>query len=125
MKLIYIAGKYRAKTLAEMQANINLAWKIGAEVVAKLGKYGYFPVVPHLNTQHMDGLQSDEYFLAGTAELLRRGDAMLLIGDWKSSEGARGEKRIAWDRCIPVYYSVEKIVEFEERKEDDNDGNRT
>jgi hypothetical protein len=64
------------------------------------------PVIPHKNTEHMDGLQTDEFWLEGTLELMRQCDAVLLTPDWERSSGARGEKEEALRCCIPVFYGL-------------------
>ena len=52
MKLIYIAGPYKGKTVYEISENIRLARTHAALIL----KYcpGYFPVTPHMNTAFMD-----------------------------------------------------------------------
>ena len=59
MKRIYIAGPYRADTSAERHRNICRAWLLGCRVA----EAGGFPVIPHCNTLHMDGIQDDQFWL--------------------------------------------------------------
>jgi hypothetical protein len=63
MKLVYIAGPYRAPTTWDVDQNIHRAREIGA-IVAGLGAY---PIIPHSNTAHMDGAADDVLWLAGIA----------------------------------------------------------
>ena len=104
MKLLYIAGPYRAKTSAEVVGNINFAWLVALEVVRTCPDV--FPVVPHLNTQHMDGAAPDQYFLDGTMELLKRCDAILAIGDYRKSAGTLAELEYAAKKGMPMFQSV-------------------
>ena len=99
MKLIYVAGPYRAPTTWGIAQNIHHARAVGA-VIAELGAY---PVIPHSNTAHMDGVADDALWLAGTLELMRRCDGVVMFGLWKKSNGATAERREAMERGIPVH----------------------
>lgn len=96
MKVIYIAGKYRGRTPWEVEQNIRTTKKITTRVWAK----GMVALCPHANSRHMEGVATDEVFLAGTMELLRRSDAVLLVPNWRDSAGARAEVEEA-DRPCP------------------------
>jgi hypothetical protein len=99
MRLVYVAGRYRAPTTWERDCNIQAARRVGAEV-ARLGGY---PVIPHSNTSHFDGLCDDKFWLDGTLELLRRCDAVILARGWEQSSGTRAEKAEAEMLGIPVF----------------------
>lgn len=114
MELIYIAGKYTAKTYSEIDNNIKKAELAAVEVISKLGLKGWFPITPHLNTAHFEiyepALPIDyHYWIDGTAELLKKCDAILMLPGWEESSGARGEKEIAEKLGIPVFYNVDEI----------------
>jgi len=99
MKLIYIAGPYRAPTTWGIAENIHAARMAGA-MVAQLGAY---PVIPHSNTAHMDGIASDDLWLSGTLELMRRCDGVILIPGWKRSTGSKNEHAEAIRLGLPVF----------------------
>jgi hypothetical protein len=99
MKVIYIAGKYRGHNAWAVEQNIRAA----EEVAARVLQMGMMPLCPHSNTRHMDGLAPDEFFLAGTLELMRRCDAVLLVPNWRDSAGARAEVDEADRLGIPVF----------------------
>lgn len=99
MKIVYVAGKYRAKTSNEIWHNINTARLAGEQIV----KQGDMPLIPHMNGAFMDGLQTDEFWLDGTLELMKRCDAIYLLDNWQDSEGARNEWRVAQELNIPLY----------------------
>lgn len=101
MKVIYIAGKYRGKTPWEVEQNIRAA----EDVAAKVWAMGHVALCPHANSRHMEGVTSDENFLAGTLELMRRCDAVLLVGNWRDSVGARAEVAEAMRRGMPIMYA--------------------
>jgi hypothetical protein len=98
VKLIYIAGPYRSKTTWGIAQNIHRARQVGA-AVACLGAY---PVIPHSNTAHMDGVADDSLWLAGTLELMRRCDGVVMVDGWRDSVGATTERTEAFKQSIPV-----------------------
>ncbi len=79
--------------------------ELGA-LVAGLGAY---PIIPHSNTSHFDGLATDTFWLEGTMELLRRCDAVFLAEDWERSSGSRAERIEALRLGIPVFYTLESL----------------
>lgn len=90
MKVIYVAGPYRAATREGVELNIQAAKRVGL-LVAKLGAS---PIIPHMNTAHLDAVDpsiGDEYWLAATMELMRRCDAVVLVPGWENSEGTLAE----------------------------------
>jgi len=108
MKLLYIAGPYRGKNQFCVTANIERARSVAHDVINHLAPV-WHPVTPHLNTQYMDDLASHEYFLTGTLELMRRCDAVLVQGEWESSEGTIAEIAEARRLGMPVYFELEEI----------------
>lgn len=105
-KLIYIAGPYRAKTIHGVYQNVALARSAAEGLVI----HGFYPLVPHLNTAFMDGLNSDEFFLAGSLEMMLTADGVLMLPGWEKSEGAKAEYAAAMAEGIPVYLSVADVV---------------
>lgn len=99
--LIYIAGPYRAPTAWQREQNIHRARTWGV-AVAHAGAY---PVIPHANAAHFDGEAEDALWLAGTLELMRRCDAVLMIPRWSDSSGARAEHDEAMRLGIPVLHA--------------------
>ena len=60
-KLVYIAGPYRAPTPWQVEQNIRAAMDAAVVVWAA----GLYALCPHANTARMEGVTSDESFLAG------------------------------------------------------------
>ncbi|QHJ72746.1 nucleosidase [Proteus phage P16-2532] len=54
MKLVYIAGPYRADTQEGVAENIRKAQVIGLSLATNGHKLGVFPVIPHMNTAHFE-----------------------------------------------------------------------
>ena len=114
MKYVYIAGQYRAPTNTEIELNCQKAWQHGCRVA----RLGGFPVIPQVNTYHMDGIQDDAFWLKGTMGLLERSDCLYLTGDWQKSEGAMGELKRAMEKGMPVFTHITALKEYLEQ----NDG---
>lgn len=81
--LVYIAGPFSAPTREGVEANIAAAVQVGLEVAA----LGACPVVPHSNTAHpkFELLQGYEFWIAATAKLLTRCDALITTSNWERS----------------------------------------
>lgn len=109
MKLVYIAGPYRAATPWGVEQNIRAA----EDVAVRVHKAGMFAVCPHANSRHMEGVADDAHFLAGTMEMMRRCDAVLLVPGWQRSAGSRGEVAEAERLGIPVFGSHDRVTEDE------------
>lgn len=108
VRLVYVAGKFSAKTREGVEANIAAAVAVGIEVA----KLGLFPVVPHANTSHPDYERVQEYpfWIAGTLELLRRCDAIVMVPRWEESSGAKGERAEASRLRMPTFDTVAELA---------------
>ena len=104
MKLLYIASPYRAKEPWRVEVNIQAALTLAREVVKITDKW--FPVVPQANTAHFDGMRSDQYFLDGTLEMLRKCDAVLMGPWWQDSDGCCAEYVEAERLGLPIFESL-------------------
>lgn len=119
MKLIYIAGPYRPYTCADgtwvgTPMNIRNAEVTAVNLVNALGRYGLFPVVPHLNTRDFENQveqNDDQYFLDGTMAMLERCDAVLLTmpNADEVSSGTKAEVHRAYQLGIQVYRSFDAL----------------
>ena len=114
MKLIYIAGSYTAKNPFEVKLNIIRADILAIEV--ELLNLEAFPICPHTNTAHHEGTRPGTYFIAGTLELSRRFDALLVVPDSEGSVGTKGEIRDATRRGVPVFYNINELKEWLENQ---------
>ncbi len=107
-KITYIAGPYRAGTVNGIYNNIQDARKC-AQFLASMGRM-YF--CPHLNSQFMDGLCPDKFWLEMAMEQLRRCDDMVIFGDWPKSSGTRAEIFEAKD----MGYRIETVELLHQRQ---------
>lgn len=100
MKVAYISGPYRGKTENEVVANIK-----AAEVVAiKYWRLGYAVICPHKNTALFDGICSEDVFLEGDIEIMKRCDVVVMMKEWRNSSGARKELEIATRNGLAIIY---------------------
>lgn len=119
MKLIYIAGPYRPYTCADgmwvgTPMNIRNAEVTAVNLVNALGRYGLFPLVPHLNTRDFENQveqNNDQYFLDGTMAMLERCDAVLLTMPNADvvSVGTKAEVHRAHQLGIQVYRTFDAL----------------
>lgn len=100
MKLAYIAGPYRADTVAGIRQNIEAA----RQVAEKYWKLGYGVFCPHLNSAHMDGICSDENFLEAGLLFLWHCDVIVMMVGWKGSAGAIAELNQAEEKGLEVIF---------------------
>jgi hypothetical protein len=100
--LIYIAGPFSGPDRYTVELNIRAA-EAASLLVTKLGA---MPVCPHANTSNpaFEAVQPYQFWIGGTAELLRKCDAAVFIWGWESSSGARKEVGICALEGIPVFY---------------------
>lgn len=109
IKVIYIAGPYKGIGRDETERNIELA-RIKAVQVWKMG---FAAFCPHLNTRgfEKEGIPDDMFYM-GDIEILKKCDAVLMIGDWKGSRGAFAEYTAAKALGIMVFEDVKILEEY-------------
>ena len=108
MKMIFVAGPYRAASEWEVHQNIRRAEALALE----LWKLGIAVLCPHKNTEYFGGAASDEVWLEGALEMVKRSDAVVCTPDWQQSEGARGEVALAHREGIPVFYNLPGLEQW-------------
>jgi len=99
MKLIYIVGKYTAKTTIGKLINIYRARR----AAKRLWSYGYAVICPHSNSALMDRYAPLQVFYDGTIEMLKKCDYIYLLKDWEKSKGARAEYQTALKYGIEIW----------------------
>jgi len=105
MKIVYVAGPYRAKTPWKVARNIFNARILGLQVA----KLGVMPLIPHANTAFYDGEMPDSFWLAGTLEMMSRCDAIMLLKGWEKSSGTRAEVELAKKLGIQVFDDLKDL----------------
>lgn len=99
LPLIYIAGPFRGPTPLAVRRNVEAARDLGLRVA----QAGGYPVIPHTMTSEFDKQLTDQFWLDGTLELLKRCDAIVLAENFGDSVGARTEYAEAVGREMPTW----------------------
>ena len=98
IKVVYIAGAFRAKTQWGIMQNVRKA----EDASLKLWKLGFAVICPHTMTQHFQNECPDKVWLDGCIELLKRCDAIYLTDGWLESEGSLVEYKLARELGLVV-----------------------
>jgi hypothetical protein len=120
MKVIYIAGPYRAPSEWEVVQNIRQAEKAALFVWS----HGAAAICPHKNTALFGGYPGcpDQTWLEGDCEILLRCDAVFAIDNWRDSSGARDEVDLARMNNIPVLFTYNEVIRFVKADESESKG---
>lgn len=105
IKVVYIAGPYRAPNAWDREENIRAAERLALEV----WRLGHAALCPHANSRYFEGALPDHIFLDGDIAMLLRCDAVLMTPDWERSMGAAHEREIAVANGIPVFKTVDDL----------------
>lgn len=96
--VVYVSGPYRG----DVEQNVARA----REVAVILWDLGLSVICPHLNTFgiELDTVLSHEDFVQLDLQQVERCDAIVMIPEWETSEGARIEREHAESCGIPIVY---------------------
>ena len=103
MKIYYIAGKYRGKTIHETVENIKKA----EDIAIRVWQAGHVALCPHKNCALLDGIVSDKTFLLGALHLLNVSDGIVIAKDFQESKGTLKEIDFAIEHNIPIFFEEE------------------
>lgn len=106
MKVVYVAGPYRASSAWKIAENIRDAERAGL-LVARLGA---MPLIPHANTAHFQGELTDDFWLEGTLALLKKCDAIFMGIGWEHSSGSRSELEFAKSVGMPHFFTFDSLA---------------
>ena len=99
MKVIYVAGPFTAEDAWTREQNVRRAEELGLMIA----KAGAMPLIPHANTRFFDGQCTVDFWYKGTLELLRRCDAIAIVGEYQESKGTKAEIKEAVKRGITIF----------------------
>lgn len=108
MKVVYVAGPYRAQTEYGVLLNIQRAERLALRIWIA----GAACICPHKNTAFFGGAAHDNVWLLGDLEMVRRSDAIVCTEGWESSTGASGEVELARSLGIPVFVQFEEFEQW-------------
>ena len=115
MKKVYVAGSMSDPECIEFLMNLNR----GIEVSKELLLMGYAPYSPFIDFQFFLALRGNEYITgemikAYSMEWLEVSEAVLVLPNHHQSKGTLAEIARAEELDIPVYYSMEELVDDEQ-----------
>lgn len=105
MPVVYVAGPFRSSTPWGIECNVRRA----EEVALIVWRMGAAALCPHTNTRFFDGAAPGELFVEGTLELMRRCDAVVVLANYDSSKGTKGEIAEAVRLGKDVFYDFESL----------------
>lgn len=105
IRMVYVAGKFNGRTQLERREHVTEAVRCAAWLIHCLGDLGAYPVVPHGTGEHLYGIGEEPLHYAGTLELMRRCDAVIMVPDWQKSKGAVAEFEEAKRLGLPVFHA--------------------
>lgn len=110
MRLVYVAGAFNASGGKSIRDNVYAAEIAGIEVAGA----GVMPIVPHALTVNMSTAQTEAFWYEGTAELLRRCDAVYVfnVEHVETSKGTRDEVDLANSMHLPVFIDLASLREW-------------
>lgn len=108
---VFIAGPYRAPTAWQRECNIHKA----KALALKAWKAGFSVFCPHSNTAQFDDECPDQVWLDGIVEWLKVSEAVLVMEGYEQSPGSVNELVIAMRMKIPVFDSVEGLMEWRDK----------
>jgi hypothetical protein len=100
IKIVYIAGAFRAATQWGIMQNVRKA----ESAALSLWKLGYVVICPHAMTQNYQDECPDDVWLNGMIEILKRCDAIYLLRNYFQSTGTLTELAVARNLGLPIFY---------------------
>ena len=111
MKRVYVAGKYSDTNVVDVLRNIGRGEAICAEIFA----LGFAPFCPWHDKGYVISNPNGEFthqnFKNFSMAWLEVSDCVLLVEGWETSGGTVVEIKRANELDIPVYKSVQELVE--------------
>ncbi|PNX52094.1 MAG: hypothetical protein BV456_00685 [Thermoplasmata archaeon M8B2D] len=106
MKLIYIAGPFRAGTQWEILQNVRKAEEKSLEV----WRSDNVPITPHMLGKNFYGELDEVFVLDGLIKILSRCDGVLLLDDWYNSRGTLTELGYCINNNIPFDVNLPNLL---------------
>lgn len=116
--IIYVAGKYYAKTVGERLKNTHIATDWGIKIYTEKGHYPLIPHLTHYVEERMDYLKyperTNEFWYAFDNLIIPKCDAVFKFSKDGESKGADAEEKLARKLGLPVYRSFDEISHINE-----------
>ena len=122
--IIYIAGKYYAKTVGERLKNTHKAIDWGIKIYNEKGHYPLIPHTTHWIEERMDYLgmppRENEFWYAFDNIIIPKCDAIFKFSKDGESKGADAEEKLAKKLGLIMYKSFDDIPHINEMKSYDD-----
>lgn len=113
MRAIYVAGKYSAPNVIQVGDNMRAGWQACYNLLVN---HGFAPFNPWADFDYlMFGPVPLETFYAYSLAQLERQEAVFVLPMWEKSTGTKAEIRHASLIGIPVFFELEKLLEWRDR----------
>ncbi|MFA6432940.1 MAG: DUF4406 domain-containing protein [Candidatus Paceibacterota bacterium] len=99
IKIVFVCGPFRAPTQWGIEENVRRAERVAIDV----WRAGAMAMCPHSNSKLFHGEATDQIFLDGYLEMIRRCDAVITVVGLEKSSGSRLEVAHAHACGIPVF----------------------
>lgn len=123
IKRVYVAGRLgavgdRTAPLLESLDNMRKMIRFSLDVFFA----GFTPFCPALDHHFFFQLQEKEVITEAmikrfSKDWLEVCEAMVLMPGWRQSKGSIAEKKLAEELGIPIFYSLEDLIDFNETQE--------
>ena len=102
MKILFLAGQYRADTTYKVYQNIKKAEKKAIE----LWEAGWIVICPHLNSQLFEHTMENAHdiVMPGYLKIVERCDTIYMMKGFEDSEGSKLELKAAKENGLEVIY---------------------
>lgn len=108
IKMIYIAGPFRAPTPFAIEMNIRRA----EEMAYRVWQLGSCAICPHTLGRITHGNFEDPFLLDAMKLLLSRCDAVLLMPNWQDSKGTQAEVVLAQEMKLPIHDTIHDLMQW-------------
>jgi len=107
-RVIFIAGPYRGTNAWAVEQNIRKAETAAFEIWSM----GGVVICPHTNTRFFDGTLTDDIWLDGIRELLRRCDGVYFLPGWECSAGSVLELEHAQEHDVRCFFKMREVEDY-------------
>jgi hypothetical protein len=109
MILVYIAGPFTADTPEEIDANIDAAEKVAAQIIGSSERFSV--ICPHsLGRNFKDGPGSPEYWYKATMTMAKTCDVVVTVPGWEKSRGSIKEVDFFSRTRRGIYHSAADLL---------------
>lgn len=106
---VYIAGPFSAETTEEIDANIDAAELVAAEIIGQSERFAV--ICPHsLGRSFKNGPGSPEYWYRATMAMAHDCDACVTVSGWEKSRGSVAEVEWFHKHRRLVYHSSSELL---------------